>query len=677
MGRRWVRALVWVGGVFLFSCSDAAPPPDGDGSGNCGNLEACGALCVDLQTNRAHCGACDQACGEAETCVEGICECAEGARRCEGSCVDTQADMRNCGSCGERCAEGQTCVDGGCVEACEKGAIVCDGVCVDHLRDDRNCGDCGHTCPEGKSCQAGECKPGAACPEGENLCNGTCIDTDTDAMHCGDCDTPCPPGAACVGGECVCPDSERICDGSCVDTESDLSHCGGCDLRCGDQENAVGGVCEEGSCELECTFGYDDCDGDAENGCEVELQSDVANCGRCGIDCRDAPFVEGARCTFGTCQILECAAGRGNCDFNPENGCESVLAEDPQNCGGCGFACSLLPNNRAAPACNDGVCALECEDGYGDCDEDVGTGCEADLGRDDDNCGGCGIQCGDTEQCQEGMCVDFEVAQWPVPPDGPTGFDLSIPGVAIDPVTGLHWQREPGFPVTRDKVESTCENLRLGGFDDWRGPTIVELMTILDYDRHYPAIDKSIFPFDEAHDFGFIWSTTFNESTSFAHSSPGWWSPFLFNGIIASSDGTNQLLLFCVRNATGHPGKHLVYEESDEVVRAEKTGLMWQRRHHDVPLSWSDAVSYCDGLSLGGHEDWRLPRVKELLTIVDRRRMQPASDPAFTGASSDAYWTSTPAKEDESQRWEVNFFVGTAFTSSTTKTNAVRCVRSL
>ena len=31
----------------------------------------------------------------------------------------------------------------------------------------------------------------------------------------------------------------------------------------------------------------------------------------------------------------------------------------------------------------------------------------ADLASDDDNCGGCGIACSDTGECQDGVCIDI------------------------------------------------------------------------------------------------------------------------------------------------------------------------------------------------------------------------------------------------------------------------------
>ncbi|MCK9464119.1 MAG: DUF1566 domain-containing protein, partial [Proteobacteria bacterium] len=46
------------------------------------------------------------------------------------------------------------------------------------------------------------------------------------------------------------------------------------------------------------------------------------------------------------------------------------------------------------------------------------------------------------------------------------------------------------------------------------------------------------------------------------------------------------------------------------------TNLCWQNPPPDDKLNWEAAKAYCDGLSLGGHDDWRLPKIHELNSIV-------------------------------------------------------------
>lgn len=55
--------------------------------------------------------------------------------------------------------------------------------------------------------------------------------------------------------------------------------------------------CAAGTCTFDCQTDYDDCDNNAANGCEVNLNSDANNCGQCGHSCC------GGTCGSGACQI--------------------------------------------------------------------------------------------------------------------------------------------------------------------------------------------------------------------------------------------------------------------------------------------------------------------------------------------------------------------------------------
>jgi hypothetical protein len=58
------------------------------------------------------------------------------------------------------------------------------------------------------------------------------------------------------------------------------------------------------------------------------------------------------------------------------------------------------------------------------------------------------------------------------------------------------------------------------------------------------------------------------------------------------------------------------------------TGLMWAKDADATRLKdWKEALAYCNTLILGGHDDWRLPNVKELLSLIDFGK----SDPALPG----------------------------------------------
>jgi hypothetical protein len=60
-----------------------------------------------------------------------------------------------------------------------------------------------------------------------------------------------------------------------------------------------------------------------------------------------------------------------------------------------------------------------------------------------------------------------------------------VAGVWTDPATGLTWTKaDNGSDVNWNQANAYCSNLRLGGYSDWRLPTIDELQDIYD-----PGID--------------------------------------------------------------------------------------------------------------------------------------------------------------------------------------------
>jgi hypothetical protein len=46
------------------------------------------------------------------------------------------------------------------------------------------------------------------------------------------------------------------------------------------------------------------------------------------------------------------------------------------------------------------------------------------------------------------------------------------------------------------------------------------------------------------------------------------------------------------------------------------TELCWQNPPLPDHFTWIDAATYCDGLSLGSHDDWRLPNIDELISLL-------------------------------------------------------------
>lgn len=78
------------------------------------------------------------------------------------------------------------------------------------------------------------------------------------------------------------------------------------------------------------------------------------------------------------------------------------------------------------------------------------------------------------------------------------------------------------------------------------------------------------------------------------------------------------------------------------------TGLTWTKDASQYQIQWTDALASCNASSVGAQNGWRIPNIKELMSILDFSQalpMLPAGHP-FTGVNPDPtgygyYWSST------------------------------------
>lgn len=220
-------------------------------------------------------------------------------------------------------------------------------------------------------------------------------------------------------------------------------------------------------------------------------------------------------------------------------------------------------------------------------------------------------------------------------------------GTVTDNVTELTWTQElPVEKLSWDDANGYANSLVLGGHDDWRMPSIKELYSLIDY-RGYTghAADDSI-PYIDDNFFEFVygdpdagerpidvqcWSSTEYVSTTMAGAETVFGVNFADGRIKGypkydpvSSEPT-EMFFRCVRGNPAY-GINDFFDNGDGTITDLATGLMWMQVDSgalgagsggDGRMNWEDALAWADGLDYAGYQDWHLPSIKELQSLLD------------------------------------------------------------
>lgn len=240
-------------------------------------------------------------------------------------------------------------------------------------------------------------------------------------------------------------------------------------------------------------------------------------------------------------------------------------------------------------------------------------------------------------------------------------------GTITDINTGLTWVKARGEKVSWQDAYDGAKNCNIGGFHDWRMPSIKELYSLMDFNGYINPRSNIYVPFINTHFFDFVygnvnngeriidcqdWSSTKYTGTTMINNKTAFGVNFADGRIKGypildpRTQTSHKLYVRYVRGNTDY-GKNNFVDNGNGTITDKATGLMWQKYDSGKCMNWQDALSFAGNLKLGGYGDWRLPNAKELQSIVDYTRSPQATNSAainsiFSVTEVESYfWTST------------------------------------
>ncbi len=235
-------------------------------------------------------------------------------------------------------------------------------------------------------------------------------------------------------------------------------------------------------------------------------------------------------------------------------------------------------------------------------------------------------------------------------------------GTITDLVTGLMWSKgvDPR-KVSLYESRLIAAQMDLGGYRDWRVPNIKELYSLIDFrgdtgfsseremygeqpERAVPYINTDYFDFlygDVSQGERYIdaqWLSSTEYVSTTMHGNQTLFGVNFADGRIKGygyrrPHGREKR--FFVRFVRGPSyGDNLFKDNGDGTVTDHATGLMWMKQDSGREMSWKDALAYAEQSTYANYDDWRLPNIKELQSIVDYGRApdvtrSAAIDPIF------------------------------------------------
>jgi hypothetical protein len=254
-------------------------------------------------------------------------------------------------------------------------------------------------------------------------------------------------------------------------------------------------------------------------------------------------------------------------------------------------------------------------------------------------------------------------------------YRINVPAYAstastlTDSVSGLSWQLTSVGAQTQAQAVSHCEALELAGHTDWRLPSRLEYVSILDFGM---GTGVGMPPGVAVETVGPHWTRSAAGTAADQF--------FIVNDENATWTLAASSTPFSARCVRG-PAPSGALQVEAATTTDTMTELMWQTTDlDDVDLTWQEALGYCEALSHADETDWRLPSIKELATLVDDAASSAPVVRVGFGGGALRYWSSTPSLSPSSERFALTLDTSVGYSPSLKVTEAsasARCVRTV
>lgn len=354
----------------------------------------------------------------------------------------------------------------------------------------------------------------------------------------------------------------------------------------------------------------------------------------------------------GKCTAPACAPQDFSCSGNDRVACKADRT---------GFETTKTDTcSGATPVCDAGKC-VACKTGTFACAGKVPQQCVANAWQVGNICGGQA-----SSSCVGGDCLDTRVARWPMPNEpsstvNPAKYSSPSAEIVHDDVTGLDWQSAVSPSTNAVGLSSYCETLNVDGVGGWHLPSLLELLTTVDYSR-VTNTSGAILPtvFSGAH-------SGVGAATIGSHDRVALDAAQPLAGTTATENITGNLYVVrCTRSSQRLPtGPHYTEAVAGEVTD-NYTKLVWQKVNAATLVNYAGAPAKCQ-------TPWRIPTVKELFTLLDPTASAAPYVNAMFPSTKDLYWSQTT--QANGNKFVVDFFSGKILGNSLTNAIALRCVK--